>query len=73
MANLAIRNAKLEDLQFPIRFVVEHKWRPFGPGDYLCAYKYDPKGFLLARWMVKSSVMSWQLLILTTLLTVARS
>ncbi len=46
---LSISNAKLEDLQFPIRFVVEHKWRPFGPGDYLCAYKYNPNGFFVGK------------------------
>lgn len=58
---LVIRNAKLEDLQFPIRFVVEHKWRPFGPGDYLCAYKYDPKGFFVGE--VDGEVVSHVMLI----------
>ena len=46
---LVIRNAKFEDLQFPIRFAVENKWRPFGPGDYSCAYSYDPKGFFVGE------------------------
>lgn len=44
-----IRNAKQEDLMFAIKFVTANKWRPFGPGDYQCAYEYDPEGFYVGE------------------------
>lgn len=44
-----VRNATVGDLKFPTRFVVENSWRPFGPGDYLCAFNYDPDGFFVGE------------------------
>ena len=44
-----VRNATVEDLKFPTRFAIENCWRPFGPGDYLCAFRYDPDGFFVGE------------------------
>ena len=44
-----VRGASAADLQFPTRFAVQNGWRPFGPGDYSCAYNFYPNGFFVGE------------------------